>query len=206
MSTLNELTYTLFDRILNMYGDKVKKMLSMQYRMNQKIMEYSSTAMYDNKLTAHESVANHLLHDIPSVQTSENTSNPIIMIDTSDNNMRYEVSGSGQFDKQSTANNFEVKIIANQIRKLINEGIEQTHISVITPYKAQVSKIRSELGEKWLDIEVGTVDGFQGKEKEVILLSLVRSNLAGKVGFLAEKRRLNGKSVFYVNFQKGKPF
>lgn len=195
MSTLNQLTYTLFDRILNMYGDKVKRMLSMQYRMHQKIMEYSSLALYDNKLLAHESVAQHLLPDIPLVQETENTSKPIIMIDTSDTALRHESSGSGQFDNHSTANNFEVKIVANQIQKLINDGIKQAQISVITPYKAQVSKIRSELGEMWLDIDVGTVDGFQGKEKEVVLLSLVRSNLAGKVGFLAEKRRLNGNSV-----------
>ncbi|CAO3611048.1 unnamed protein product [Mucor hiemalis] len=191
MSTLNQLTYTLFDRLLDMYGDKVKRMLSIQYRMNQKIMKFSSSTLYDNKLIAHESVANHLLHDIPSVKKTDNTKDPVIMIDTREEKMRHEAKGSGQFDKQSTANNFEVKIVANQIKKLINDGISQNQISVITPYKAQVSKIRTELGEKWLDIDVGTVDGFQVKEKEVVLLSLVRSNLSGEVGFLAEKRRLN---------------
>lgn len=193
MSRSGDLSYTLFDRTLSMHGSKVKRLLSIQYRMHHKIMEYSSKQLYENRLVAHGSVANQLLHDLPRVIETKNTAVPIITIDTKDTMQYHEAKGTGQFDKQSTANSLEVKIVANQVKKLLTDGVSQSQIAVITPYKAQVTKIRAELGEKWLDIEVGTVDGFQGKEKEVVLLSLVRSNSLGEVGFLADKRRLNGK-------------
>lgn len=191
MSLMNDLSYTLFDRMLDMYGSKIKIFLSVQYRMHKDIMCFSSKELYGNKLIADKSVATHLLHQLKNVKTSINTTVPIIMIDTSDTHLSYEVKGGGM-DKQSTANHYEVKVVISQIKKILRDGVKPNQIAIITPYKAQVSKLRTEIGTKWLDIEIGTVDGFQGCEKEVILLSLVRSNKNGEVGFLAEKRRLNG--------------
>lgn len=52
------------------------------------------------------------------------------------------------------------------------------------------------LKERYIGIELGSIDGFQGREKEVVILSLVRSNPEHVVGFLAEKRRLNGESKY----------
>lgn len=192
MSLMNDLRYTLFDRMLAMHGTSIKRLLSIQYRMNEKIMSYSSLQLYGNKLVADISVAQHVLHGLPKVKDTPETRVPVIMYDTSDTRKFHEVKG-GEMNKQSTVNNYEVKIIIIYIRKLLKDGLKQHQIAVITPYKAQVAKLMSEMGEKWLDIEVGTVDGFQGKEKEVVLLSLVRSNVIGEVGFLAERRRLNGK-------------
>jgi ATP-dependent exoDNAse (exonuclease V) beta subunit len=62
---------------------------------------------------------------------------------------------------------------------------------VITPYNAQVSLLRDALLEKWKGIEISTADGFQGREKEAIVISMVRSNSKREVGFLSEARRMN---------------
>lgn len=64
------------------------------------------------------------------------------------------------------------------IQELLDSGAQESHIGVISPYSAQVSEIRKELKNKHLagKIEVSTVDGFQGREKEVIIISMVRSN------------------------------
>ncbi|KAG2210292.1 hypothetical protein INT47_003277 [Mucor saturninus] len=190
MSLMNDLSYTLFDRMLDMYGSKIKALLSVQYRMHEDIMSFSSRELYENKLTADKSVAKHLLHHLKNVNSSIHTTVPIIIIDTSDTPQSYEVKG-GPLDKTSTANNYEVKVVISQIRKLLSNGVRPDQIAVITPYKAQVTKLKTEIGTKWTDIEIGTVDGFQGQEKEVIILSLVRSNRNGEVGFLADQRRLN---------------
>ena len=67
-------------------------------------------------------------------------------------------------------------------------GLSADCIAVITPYSAQVRLLREHLSE---EIEIGSVDGFQGREKDAVLISLVRSNRDGDVGFLAETRRMN---------------
>ncbi|GAN10114.1 DNA helicase protein [Mucor ambiguus] len=190
LSTETDLSTTLFDRLISMYGDRVKRMLMVQYRMHQKIMEFSSRELYENKLVADKSVASHLLIDLPSVEESENTDVPLVMIDTSDTGLGHEITDDAQ-EEQSKANELEVELALVHIRALIDDGMEEDQIGVITPYAAQVSKLKRDIRQHWPGIEIGTVDGFQGREKEAILLSLVRSNDTGEVGFLAEKRRLN---------------
>ena len=74
------------------------------------------------------------------------------------------------------------------VNQLISSGIDPSEIAVITPYNLQVELIRLQLREKFPALEIRSVDGFQGREKEVVILSLVRSNLEGQVGFLAEPR------------------
>ncbi|GAA5795204.1 hypothetical protein HPULCUR_000558 [Helicostylum pulchrum] len=188
----NDLTYTLFDRMRAMCGNGIRRRLNIQYRMHAKIMEFSLREFYGRDLTAHESVAEHTLNQLPQVKDTVNTKVPLILIDTSDKSAASEVRGA-KLNKRSMINPYETEIIKKYIAKLINDGIKPKQIAVITPYRAQVAKIVSELNDNWGNIEVGTVDGFQGKEKEVIILSLVRSNLELDVGFLAERRRLNGK-------------
>ncbi|KAG1461125.1 hypothetical protein G6F46_001085 [Rhizopus delemar] len=190
LPTDTDLTTTLFDRLLSMYNNKIKRMLMVQYRMHQKIMEFSSKELYENKLIADASVAEHVLADLPDVESTENTDMPLVIIDTSDTGLSHEVTDDAQ-EEQSKANELEVELAVRHIKTLLNDGLQQDQIGVITPYAFQVSKLRREIRENWPGIEVGTVDGFQGREKEAILLSLVRSNDIGEVGFLAEKRRLN---------------
>ena len=71
-------------------------------------------------------------------------------------------------------------------------GIKPNDIAIITPYRAQVEIIKNLIkNENISKVEVGTVDGFQGREKEAILISFVRSNDVNEIGFLREDRRTN---------------
>ena len=79
-------------------------------------------------------------------------------------------------------------LVGKQVAALAELGVPLTDIGVIAPYGAQVRLLREQLPA---DVEVGTVDGFQGREKEAIIISLVRSNNHNEIGFLREIRRMN---------------
>jgi DNA polymerase alpha-associated DNA helicase A len=198
MSTSTTLSYTIFDRLIDMYGDTIKKMLCIQYRMHKKIMEFSSHELYEKKLVAHSTNSVHLLRHLKFVvKKSPNTTVPILLFDTSDTGESQE-SKSTDVANRSTYNILEAQIAIYHVEQLIKDGLTENQIGIITPYAAQVRKIQLMMGEKWQDIEVGSVDGFQGREKEAIILTLVRSNNRNDVGFLSEKRRLNGKSTAHL--------
>ena len=99
----------------------------------------------------------------------------------------------------SKANPSEAALAARHVRALIAAGVREEDIAVITPYNAQVALLASLLKSEYPGVELGSVDGVQGREKEVVVSTLVRSNVedGGKdkgdaeVGFLSEKRRLN---------------
>ncbi|XP_061165035.1 DNA-binding protein SMUBP-2-like [Saccostrea echinata] len=178
---------TLMERVLDLYGDKVMRMLTTQYRMHQLIMQWSSDQLYDGKLTAHSSVACHLLRDIESVEESEETAEPLLLIDTAGCQL-YELDVPEEISK---GNEGEADIVSNHVEKLINLGVDQQEIAVIAPYNLQVELLRLRLSNNYPKVEIKSVDGFQGREKEAVIISLVRSNAKGEVGFLAEKRRIN---------------
>ena len=83
------------------------------------------------------------------------------------------------------------------IKELREANLSESSIGVITPYSAQVSEIRKQLKNLEIGqarnrrIEVSTVDGFQGREKEVIIISMVRSNAHANIGFLSNEKRMN---------------
>merc|ERR1712083_938051 len=74
---------------------------------------------------------------------------------------------------------------------LVEEGVKVEDIAVVTPYNLQAEVLRLNLRPDYPDLEIKSVDGYQGREKEVVVLSLVRSNQRKEVGFLGETRRLN---------------
>ncbi|KAI8327229.1 P-loop containing nucleoside triphosphate hydrolase protein [Choanephora cucurbitarum] len=191
MSVRNTLSYSLFDRMLDTYGDRIKRMLEIQYRMNTDIMHFSSAHLYNNKLVAHPSVENHRLHELRHVVKNDDTTTTIALYDTSSFANAKEQKNK-QFDDGSHYNLKEVSIIVDVVHKLLKYGIKKKEIGIITPYSAQVRYLQDRMGDQLEEIEIGSVDGFQGREKEVIVLSMVRSNDHGQVGFLSEKRRLNG--------------
>jgi len=180
------LAYTLMERVIK-DNPNVVRMLNTQYRMNEPIMKWSSDTFYKAKLVADESVKSRLLADLPGVASNENTQVPLVLIDTTGCDM-YELVTE---DEQSKANEGEAALVTIYVKQLISSGIDPSEIAVITPYNLQVELIRLQLREKFPALEIRSVDGFQGREKEVVILSLVRSNLEGQVGFLAEPRRLN---------------
>lgn len=82
--------------------------------------------------------------------------------------------------------------MVNVLRRLLDAGLAAEDVAVITPYSAQVKLLQQQLRQGALaELEVRSVDGFQGREKEVVIFSAVRANARGGVGFLADARRLN---------------
>ncbi|XP_037307190.1 DNA-binding protein SMUBP-2 [Pungitius pungitius] len=181
------LSLSLMERLIQMYGDSVVRMLTVQYRMNSAIMNWASKEMYQGRLTAHSSVERHLLKDLPGVSCVEETSTPLLLIDTAGCGLtEMEVT-----DEQSKGNQGEVDIVELHIKALIGAGVKAKDIAVIAPYNLQVDLLRQKLSARHPELEIKSVDGFQGREKEAVVLSLVRSNRKGEVGFLAEDRRIN---------------
>nr|XP_046251384.1 DNA-binding protein SMUBP-2 isoform X2 [Scatophagus argus] len=181
------LSLSLMERLIQMYGDSVVRMLTVQYRMNSAIMEWASKEMYQGRLTAHSSVERHVLKDLPGVTCVEETCTPLLLIDTAGCGLtEMEVT-----DEQSKGNQGEVDIVELHIKALTEAGLKAKDIAVIAPYNLQVDLLRQKLLVQHPELEIKSVDGFQGREKEAVVLSLVRSNRKGEVGFLAEDRRIN---------------
>ncbi|KZT61335.1 P-loop containing nucleoside triphosphate hydrolase protein [Calocera cornea HHB12733] len=193
----HSLEVTLFDRVERMFP-RVKKMLTIQYRMHDTICSFPSTTLYRSKLKSHESVATHLLKDLPAVSQEDEFSDivtvPVVFFDTAGCEFfeRSEADGlGGGLDEGSKSNENEAAVVQRWVQKLVQAGVSPGQIAVITPYQAQVTYLTSLLRADMPEIEIGTVDGMQGREKEAVVLSLVRSNDKREVGFLKEKRRLN---------------
>ncbi|KAM3134145.1 hypothetical protein pb186bvf_013766 [Paramecium bursaria] len=179
---------TLFQRIQEETNYQYSTLLQVQYRMNQKIMQWSSQQFYQGQLIAAKQVENHTTNDLSDFKQDD----PIILvyIDTAGTDMYEEEQEEFEISidlQKSKFNEGEVGLVQVIAEELINLGVQKDDIGVIAPYSAQVSKLR----EKLPDIEVSTVDGFQGREKECIIISMVRSNNKKEVGFLNESRRMN---------------
>ncbi|XP_057583572.1 DNA-binding protein SMUBP-2 isoform X2 [Hippopotamus amphibius kiboko] len=181
------LSLSLMERLAEERGARAVRMLTVQYRMHQAIARWASEALYHGQLTAHPSVAGHLLRDLPGVAATEETATPLLLVDTA---------GCGLFeledeDEQSRGNPGEVRLVSLHVQALVDAGVQAGDIAVITPYNLQVDLLRQSLAHRHPELEVKSVDGFQGREKEAVILSFVRSNRKGEVGFLAEDRRIN---------------
>lgn len=173
---------SLMERLLN--NNAPRKMLDVQYRMHQDIMNFSSDIFYDGHLQADDAVRTALLADLPYVTSSSLTDCPIHFIDTAGASYDEE----SEPDGTSRLNPLEADLVVKKVNELMELGVPPEDIAVISPYSAQVKLLREKIKH---EIEIDSVDGFQGREKEVILVSLVRSNRDGDVGFLADTRRMN---------------
>ncbi|KAF5554303.1 HCS1-DNA helicase A [Fusarium napiforme] len=194
------LEITLFDRLLALHGPSIKRMLTTQYRMHESIMRFPSDELYDSKLIAADAVKHRLLKDLEyEVQDNEDTNEPVIFIDTQggdypekneEDDKETPRKGRAGLHGDSKSNEMEAALVQQHVRQLVGAGVRPEDIAVVTPYNAQLA-ILAPLKDKFPGIELGSVDGFQGREKEAVIVSLVRSNSEGEVGFLGEKRRLN---------------
>ncbi|SAM77049.1 related to HCS1-DNA helicase A [Ustilago bromivora] len=206
---------TLFSRLLGLYGPGIKSLLSIQYRMNTSIMSFPNLSLYESKLTAHPSCADirltdlsnlHPLTDLEDEEEKELLS-PVVFYDTSGCEF-YETTPSpeeGLLLADSKSNTHEVELVVKHLEELFARGVVAGQVTVLTPYSAQVALLHSVIrshrfsapenggGEvvNGEEIELGTIDSMQGREKDVVIISLVRSNAEQQVGFLAQKKRLN---------------
>lgn len=195
------LEVTLFDRLLKLHGSSIKRMLTTQYRMHEKIMRFPSDQMYDGSLVAAEAVKARLLRDLPyEVQDTDDSREPLVFYDTQGGDFP-EKSEDEDADKttkgaimsDSKSNEMEAALVKMHVQGLVDAGVLPEDIAVVTPYNAQLALLARDLKERFPGIELGSVDGFQGREREAVVVSLVRSNPEHEVGFLAERRRLNGQ-------------
>lgn len=190
---------TMFDRLLEAYGDKIKRLLNVQYRMHEKIMKFPSEELYEGKLVADESVKTRLLKDLEyGVTDTDDTSEPLVFYDTQGGDFpektdEHETGAKSVLLGDSKSNDLEAAIVKMHVKKLTDAGVKDEDIAVVTPYNAQLAVLQGMLRETYPGLELGSVDGFQGREKEAVVVSLVRSNDSREVGFLGEKRRLNGR-------------
>ncbi len=175
---------SMMERLLNI-NSGLSRILNVQYRMHQDIMNFSSDVFYEKSLLADETVRAALLSDLPQVISSEMTDCAIHFIDTA--GASYDE--LQEPDGDSRLNPLEAELVIKKVNELFACGLSSQQIAIISPYSAQVKYLREKL--KYLELEIDSVDGFQGREKEAVIVSLVRSNHEGEVGFLADTRRMN---------------
>ncbi len=180
------LSVSLFERLLGDHGEGVKRMLREQYRMNTPIMSFPSKEMYGGELRAHPSVADRTLADVLPPGTTVDAP-PVLLLDTAGKGFDEEQ----EPDTGSLFNRGEADLVVARVKELLAAGLEPRELAVITPYRAQAHALRERVEPLSPDVEVDTVDAFQGREKDAILVSLTRSNSEGQIGFLSDLRRMN---------------
>ena len=184
---------TLMERIVEQKPEVVT-LLRMQYRMNEEIMRFSSDWFYDGKVECAPEVKYRgiLDYDVPMVWKS-------VEVEDGDVEWKEEFIGAsfGRINKEEAA--LTLDTLENYFTKIGKQRIleERIDVGIISPYRAQVQYLRSLVRKRAFFkpfrhlISVNTVDGFQGQERDVILISLVRSNDQGQIGFLRDLRRMN---------------
>ena len=180
---------TLMQKIAHTKPETVS-LLKIQYRMHEDIMRFSSQWFYHNELESAPEVSGRGILRLDT---------PIVWFDTSE----CDFTENTREETMSRVNRQEAELLVEQLRsyiqKISKERVLEENIDfgLISPYKAQVQYIRKLIKQDAFFkplrrlITVHTVDGFQGQERDVILISLVRANEDGKIGFLNDLRRMN---------------
>ncbi|MEM6966367.1 MAG: AAA domain-containing protein [Bacteroidota bacterium] len=168
---------------------QVVNFLNVQYRMNEVIMSFSNAQFYENQLVAAPMVAQWRL--------AQGDVQPVIFIDTAGAGFEEEINE----ETLSKFNSGEYFILREHFLQLIQQleavQSEMPSVGFITPYRAQIEHMRHEFAEDETTapyddfVTINTIDGFQGQERDVIYISLVRSNGRSEIGFLNDYRRMN---------------
>jgi len=188
---------TLFEKCINRQPDTAR-MLTVQYRMHEHIMGFSSEKFYHGQLVAHQSVRHAGLDAYDPGFTLDL---PVEFLDTAGCDF-LEVTLP---ESRSTANPEEAHLLLARLTEILAPYDQAEHeheplsIGVIAPYRAQINYLmdaieeNSDLNALLLSrmLSVGTVDSFQGQERDIIAISLTRSNPYGEIGFLSDIRRMN---------------
>lgn len=179
------LSETFFERLIVAHPG-ASRMLEVQHRMHESIMAFPSASMYEGRLQAAASVASHRLEDL-GVAPDALRPEVLTFIDTA---------GRGwderRDDDESVYNREQAGRVVAEARRVAARGCAWSDIAIIATYRGQVRLLRELLGEALeAGLEISTVDAFQGREKEAVIVDLVRSNSDGELGFLADTRRMN---------------
>ena len=196
---------TLMERIVEMHPEAVT-LLKIQYRMNDDIMRFSSNYFYGGQVESAPEVRFRSILDMDIPMTWIDTS---AFADSVSNGSVSDGSAVGAFKEEFVGESFgrinkaeaELTLLAlqNYFEKIGKQRLldERIDVGIISPYRAQVQYLRRLLMKREYFkpfrrlISVNTVDGFQGQERDIIVISLVRSNDEGQIGFLRDLRRMN---------------
>ncbi len=171
---------SLFERLVAMGIEPM--LLDTQYRMHPAISDFPNRTFYEGRLVDGITAADR---PNPAGLLWNDWEVPMAFLPVNGDELLSP-------DGASKENPAEAGWVAKILENLLQAGdLEETDIGIITPYAGQVRAIRDALPERNDSVEVHTVDGYQGREKEVIIFSCVRSNSDGIVGFLSDARRLN---------------
>lgn len=176
---------TLMDICLKNIPDSFS-LLNVQYRMHEAIMEFSNRWFYENKLLAHPTVAHR------SLGFSEDKFPPFLFIDTAGTGFEEQMNP----ESRSLFNEGEIGLVKQILSELleVSEEGKIPSVAVIAPYREQVLKLQEEIFSDTVFkqlFSIDTIDSFQGQERDVVIISLVRSNERGEIGFLQDYRRMN---------------
>lgn len=180
---------TLMERIVENKPETVT-LLKMQYRMNEQIMKFSSEWFYNGMVESAPSVSHRGILDYDT---------PMMWIDTAECDGKEEFVGENFGRINRAEAELTLQTLQQYLEKIGKQRIleESIDVGIISPYRAQVQLLRKELRKREFFrpyrhlLTVNTVDGFQGQERDIILISLVRSNDGGDIGFLRDLRRMN---------------
>lgn len=177
------LKITFFEKLLNKFKNFNNKtqFLNIQYRMNTQIVGFSNEYFYESKL-----LTNHKNAELSLEINKINKNIHIIFIDTAGTDFI-----ESKDESDSISNLEEAKLLITILNKYY---IGNFTVGILSPYKAQINLIERLLHENKINnnsIECNTIDSFQGREKDCIILSLTRSNYNNEIGFLEDTRRLN---------------
>ncbi|KVI04617.1 hypothetical protein Ccrd_017065 [Cynara cardunculus var. scolymus] len=181
---LNKHKQDLYGKLLKAKDRNTKRDIRKELKMISK-EECKRQQLDVTDIKAHTSVAGHTLHELENVQKSSSAEPTLVLIDIAGCDMEEK-----KDEEESTLNEGEAEIAIAHAKRLIQSGVHASDIGIITPYSAQVKTLRTK-EDKLKEVAISTVDGFQGREKEAIIISMVRSNSKKEVGFLSDRRCMN---------------
>ncbi len=209
------LSNTLMERCIPLLPNMVQ-LLNVQYRMHQAIMGFSNDYFYEGALRAHESVGERRLISLDPDNETLTVFKPVVFIDTAGTGFEEQLQSSNDPTKRNVSrfNPEEALLIREHLFQLLDlfKGPDIPSIGILSPYREQVNYLEhmvledarlqpllnsrkkmpgAEPSALNLPISINTIDGFQGQERDIIYLSLVRSNDKNEIGFLSDYRRMN---------------
>lgn len=201
------LSVTLMERAIPLLPGQVS-LLQVQYRMNRAIMAFSNQYFYGGALIAHDSVKDRRLLGLSSGGEVLTVFDPVTFIDTAGTGFEEQLVKAHPADRKgspSRCNPDEAVLIREHLLMLAKAvpDDQMPSIAVLSPYREQVNQLENLFREDsetsgWMApigarplLTVQTIDGFQGQERDVVYISLVRSNNRGEIGFLKDYRRMN---------------
>lgn len=178
------LSISLFEKAMR--KNAAASLLKEQYRMNEVIMNFSNGYFYNGELSANKDVAQHNMFPGDT---------PLEFIDTAGTGYSESIDP----ETKSSFNEGEVSILQTHLTEYLSSLLainanEKYEVGIIAPYKAQIRLLKEKIvidDYEGTKININTIDGFQGQERDIIYISLVRSNEKGEIGFLSNERRMN---------------